>query len=198
MILPLDEKYFKEISIIHYDTFRGDFQVLLGKRFLEKLYGRYRASEYGTGYVFMDADKVVGFILAAYDIGRFEQEVILKDGMSLFFIALGRILLCPLRIPSLSRQFFLNLNLKKIESKAELVTIAVDNAYRNKGIGQLLFRALVEDFRKKGIVSFKLTTDAKNVAASRFYKKLGFTAARSFKRFGTKQNIYAYFLTLPA
>lgn len=198
MILPLSEKYFKEISTIHCDAFKDDFQVLLGKRFLEKIYARYKVSEYATGYVFADADRVVGFVLAAYDIARFEQEVMSKDGMKLFFIVLGKIFLYPMIIPSLLRHAYFNLNLKKIESKAELVTFAVDSSYRNKGIGQLLFRALVDDFRKKGITSFKLTTDAKNEATIRFYKKLGFTLAHSFNRFGTKQNIYAYFLAFQA
>ena len=197
MILPLEEKHFAEISVIHRNALEGDFQVLLGKSFLKKMYKRYKTSEYGTGYIFMDTDRVAGFVLGAYDIVRFQQEVISKDGMSLFFIALSRILLHPLMIPSLLRQFFLNLNLKKVESRAELVTIAVDSSYRNRGIGVLLFQALVEDFRKKGIISFKLTTDGENEANSRFYKKLGFTVAYSFNRFGIKQNIYTYFLMIP-
>lgn len=197
MIQPLEEKYFAQIYVIHKEALKGDFQVLLGRRFLAKVYKRYKTSQYSTGCVFMDRDKVAGFLLAAYDIGKFEQEVISKDRMSIFFIVLGRILTHPLIVPSLLKQFFLNLNLKKIDTQAELVTIAVDGHYRNKGIGSLLFRALIDDLRKKGISAFKLTTDGNNDAVNKFYRKLGFTLASSLERFGIRQNIYIYFLTSP-
>lgn len=195
MIQPLYKKYFKEISAIHCDVLKGDFQVLLGEGFLERMYGMYQASEYGTGYVFIDGNKVVGFVLAAYDIEKFEQDVILKEGIAISFIALTRILTRPFIVPALLKQIFLNLNLKKIDYKSELVTIAVGESVRNKGIGQLLFQAIVDDFRKKGIFSLKLTTDARNEPASNFYRKLGFTIAYSSDQFGAKQNILVCFLT---
>lgn len=194
MIVPLHEKYFKRMADIHCNSMKGDFQVLLGMGFLKKVYKRFEVSEYGVGYIFLNENIPSGFVLATYNINRFMRELFIKDGLKLLIIMVGQVLRKPFIIPSLIAQFLLNQNLKKIEMDAELVTITVDYKYRNKGIGESLIMAVIDNFRRKGIISFKLTTKGTNDLTNNFYQKLGFNLICSFERFSIKQNIYTYSL----
>lgn len=193
MICPLNEKYFQKMISIHINSLKGDFQVLLGKQFLLTMYKRYFLSEYAFGYIFLGSnDEPIGFVLAAYDIEKFTQEIIRKEFIRLFVVVCARIFARPYIIFSLIKQFCLNKNLESVGTKAELVTIAVEDSHRGQGVGKTLIKFVVDNFRSKGITSFKLTTDAKNRDVNNFYNKTGFKLLNSFDQFDIKQNIYVY------
>ncbi len=52
--------------------------------------------------------------------------------------------------------------------------VRVDKDYRNKGIGEKVFKWAIEQARSKPCVMIQLTSDKKRQEAIRFYKKLGF------------------------
>src|SRR5690606_10447029 len=57
--------------------------------------------------------------------------------------------------------------------EAELLSIAVDPAFRGQGISDALYCALVVQFRNRGVQSFRITVGDKLSAAHRFYQRMG-------------------------
>jgi ribosomal protein S18 acetylase RimI-like enzyme len=52
--------------------------------------------------------------------------------------------------------------------------IAVSDAARGQGIGRMLLEACVDETRRLGLATLKLTVDEENEAAIRLYRKMGF------------------------
>lgn len=58
--------------------------------------------------------------------------------------------------------------------EARILILAVDEEYRNQGIGSQLVRLFIERFRKGGIRKVKLEVRTSNVSAITLYERLGF------------------------
>lgn len=76
--------------------------------------------------------------------------------------------------------------LLKVADEGDITNIAVDTAYRGKGIGTELTRSLLEEGMKWGIRAFTLEVRVSNEAAIHVYEKLGFESAGVRKRFYEK------------
>lgn len=61
--------------------------------------------------------------------------------------------------------------------EADITNVAVDEKYRNQGIGYAMLCAMMEEGRKKGIERYTLEVRVSNVSAVRLYEKLGFERA---------------------
>jgi len=59
-------------------------------------------------------------------------------------------------------------------SHGHIVSIAVDEQYRGKGIGRCLIETLIEKFKKNGIKIVRLEVAVSNIVAQSIYKKMGF------------------------
>ena len=87
----------------------------------------------------------------------------------------------PAIVPRLFRAFTKPKTAKHEEYRGTLMSIAVLPEVQNKGIGQMLVQAFLEEGVKRGLQKIDLTTDRDdNAAANRFYQKLGFVCARTF------------------
>jgi ribosomal-protein-alanine N-acetyltransferase len=75
--------------------------------------------------------------------------------------------------------------LRLAADEAELITIAVDNRWRKKGVGQALMRAMLDDLQTTGARKLFLEVAADNPAALRLY------AANGFGRISERQGYYA-------
>jgi ribosomal-protein-alanine N-acetyltransferase len=75
--------------------------------------------------------------------------------------------------------------LRLAADEAELITIAVDNRWRKKGVGQALMRALFDDLQMTPARKLFLEVAADNPAALRLYAQNGFT------RVSERQGYYA-------
>ena len=65
--------------------------------------------------------------------------------------------------------------LRHLGDEVELISIAVDRKWRNKGVGALLMRALFEAVRMSPAKRMLLEVAADNAAALKLYGKFGFT-----------------------
>ena len=52
--------------------------------------------------------------------------------------------------------------------------IVVDGAYRGRGLGEKIARALIDEARKRKLMGLQLTSKPDRVAGNKLYKKLGF------------------------
>ena len=62
--------------------------------------------------------------------------------------------------------------------RAELISVAVDPAYRGKGVAGALMKSSLRRLRWRGVDRFGLMVKLTNAEARRFYEKYGFTKVR--------------------
>jgi len=72
---------------------------------------------------------------------------------------------------------------KTKKNQGDLDSIAIDPKYRKLGIGKLLLRYILNQFKKKGLRHASLEVRAKNKTAISFYRDMGFKAKRVIKEF---------------
>jgi ribosomal protein S18 acetylase RimI-like enzyme len=136
-----------------------------------------------------DRDNVVGFVVATYDSRSLFRQLIFRRFPQLA----ARVALALVRQPTLVRstlETFLYPSKEGPDTPAaELLVIAVDKAHRSQGIGAALVRRLDEDMRARNIDRYKVTVLAENVAASRFYDRLGFAVTHGFNMYGKRWSL---------
>ena len=81
--------------------------------------------------------------------------------------------------------------------QAEIVSLAVDLGWREKGIGTVLTKFLIDRFQKEGIKKVFLYVRTKNKGAISFYQDLGFKISETIKKFyRNSDNAYSMKLSL--
>jgi len=189
-IEPLAAAHAPRIAEIHAEALAGDFLPSLGVRFLIALYRAILDLRLGFGFVAVDAGQVVGFVLASADTSALFRRALLRRGPALAWGLLPALLRRPALIGNLLQTFAYPQREGNVDAPAELVVIAVDAARRNSGVGAALCRALDEDFARRGVARYKVTVNADNAGANRFYRRLGFESAYSFTLYGRQWNLY--------
>jgi ribosomal protein S18 acetylase RimI-like enzyme len=72
-----------------------------------------------------------------------------------------------------------------------LISIAVYNDYKGKGIASDLMKEFFDEMSKRGIESVKVTVGADNIRANEYYKKWGFEKKLEMEvHKGIKSNVY--------
>ena len=74
--------------------------------------------------------------------------------------------------------------MRNIVGEAEITNVAVGEAYRNRGFGKKMLKALLERGRKMGITAFTLEVRQSNLPAIHVYEKMGFVPE------GIRKNFY--------
>ncbi len=74
--------------------------------------------------------------------------------------------------------------------RAEVLSIAVSERARGRGVGKQLMAAAKEEFMRRGIRSVKVAVGADNIAACRFYENCGFVLVQTREHHGLPMNIY--------
>lgn len=82
--------------------------------------------------------------------------------------------------------------------EAHIITIAVRQARRRHGLGELLLLAAFDQARAKGVPALTLECRTSNAAARALYSKYGFTEQGVRKRYYTDNNEDALILTTPS
>jgi ribosomal-protein-alanine N-acetyltransferase len=71
----------------------------------------------------------------------------------------------------------------RYESLGHVVSIAVDEAMRRKGVGERLMKETIKRLCSKGTKRVRIEVRESNVPAIRLYTKLGFTVEGKIKRY---------------
>ena len=69
------------------------------------------------------------------------------------------------------------------EQVAEILSLAVDPDFRQKGIGTKLTNFLINHFKEKGLKETSLCVRTKNKTGISFYQKLGFKILKTIKNY---------------
>jgi ribosomal protein S18 acetylase RimI-like enzyme len=159
---------------IHATCIQGGFLPTLGRRFLTVVY---RCIDEHPDCVLLTESidgRVIGFI--AGTTGKSSLRQVLRLHPFQACAAIAPSLLSVKRLKGMTRIARFAGQREGADPNwpaAELLSIAVDPAYRGKGVAERLFRRLEHAFGGLGVDSFRIIVGANLAPALRFYEKMG-------------------------
>lgn len=188
-IRVLEKKYASDIAAIHADALSKDFLPSLGVSFLTELYKGILELNLGFGFVAKDKNTIQGFVLATKDMQKMLKTVFFKRTFPLGRKILPALLKNPLKILKIFETFTYSGKESKTKTKSELIVVAVDRLFRNQKIGSNLLLTLDHEFVKQKVKEYKVTVNADNLGAIKFYKGNGFKFAYRFSLYRKEWNL---------
>ena len=179
-----DERFLDVIVELHLEAFKYVLSGQIGKTFLRKYY----KSILDKGFIYgvITKEQIVGFVSGIIN----ESE--LSDLKYYFWAGFGILshLFSFTLIRSLFRHFKRLKSFRDVELKSELLSIAVSETMRGKGIGISLVKALEKFFSECKVDSYKVFTDTKYSTGYKLYEKLGFQLFREVDLYGLPFRMY--------
>lgn len=166
------ERY-RQIAQIHIANINQGFLATLGIRFVSLMYEAIDEAQNCVLLVEERDEIVVGFISGGSGMGTIYMRMLhhpVRLAIALipsFFYP--RRLLRIIEIIRYSRSQSWGHSLPD----AELLSIAVQPAYRGQNVADRLFRRLEDHYKELGIFSFKIVVGESLLPAHRFYKRMG-------------------------
>lgn len=187
MIRPLERKDIITVSKIHTQELPG-FLSEMGATFLENFYLASLGVSTMFTLVYLYDNRVVGLATGITHSKGLFKVILEKRFIQFIYIILIHIITHP----SSLRKIFTVITYPGISTDhAELLTIAVDRRFRDRGVGKRLTVEIVREFKKMRIKRF-LVSVYDRLPSNEFYKKMGFQYKRSFDFLGEKMNYYEY------
>jgi ribosomal protein S18 acetylase RimI-like enzyme len=163
--------------VLHAQAIDEGFLSSLGPSFLTLLYRRMVRDARSFVVVAEDDGVVVGHAGATEDVGHLYRQFLLRDGFIAGAVAAPRLLrqwrsvLETLRYPSGDGDL----------PEAELLAVAVSDAFRGRGLGRALVGAVNEELVRRGIGNARVVVAESNAPALRLYQSSGFRPSASIE-----------------
>lgn len=181
-----------DVARLHIDGISTGFISSLGINFVSSLYGAILESESSFGFVMASDGVVIGFAAVTTNVRELYKAVIFRHGIQLALAVVGKMSSWT-RIKNVFETLFYPSRIEKPDvdlPRAELLSIAVKEGYRRRGIGRELVRRSLEECSCRGIGRLKVVTGAFMEGANGIYAECGFGLAGQFENHGIASNVY--------
>jgi glycosyltransferase involved in cell wall biosynthesis/ribosomal protein S18 acetylase RimI-like enzyme len=178
---------------LHTEGMPDAFLPTLGQPFLTRLYRAIAADPDAVAIVAERVDGVVGFAAGVTSVGAFYRRFARRHGPMAALAAAPRLirprvawrLLETVRYPSQ-----VDAGNDRLPD-AELLSIAVDPAWRVSGTGRALAEGVLAALADRGVGELKVVVGVANLVANRFYARVGFREAGHLTvHQGTPSNVW--------
>ena len=178
---------FHQVAVLHRDSLPDGFLATLGIRFLELMY----ESMEGADDAFLITEerdgKVIGFVTGGIGMAGTYRRMLAHP------IRLGATLAPTLLSRHQIRKIWEIIRYSTAADpafpRAELLSLAVDPAFRGTGAADRLYWQLTEAFQEKGIARFKIVVGKALLPAQRFYRRMGASAIGEMTLHGSEVSI---------
>ncbi len=180
LVNPNQEAILRQVAHLHKKYIDRGFLSKLGEDFLYCLYKAISLSDEAILVVYIEGgSSVKGFVAGAKSVKGLKKRMLALCKFKLIkvipkLMSLERIK----RFLETSR--YVSSDLEGLPT-AELLSIAVVQEMRGRGISQILYKELCKQFRALGVDSFKIVAGKSLRAAQRFYEKMGAKAVGSIE-----------------
>lgn len=165
---------YRQVARLHLENINQGFLATLGEGFLALMYRAIDESSASVLLVDVEDDRVVGFVSGGRGMGPIYRRMLrspVELGMTLLpsLVRPGRLW----RIAEILRYSGRGGDSTGQLPAAELLSIAMDPAWRGGERAARLYRRLEGYFRDHGDAAFKITVGAALAPAHRFYRRMG-------------------------
>ena len=181
-IIPMTSEHITQVAQLHIEGIKGGFISSLGSKFVCYLYQAIVESDKAFGFVAVKGDKVLGFISCAENTSKVYVMVLKRNFFKLLWAYLPKIL-HPKNIKSAIETLFYPVRSGNDLPSAELLSVVVAQEERGLGLGRKLVEASKEEFRRRGVISFK-TIVYELFPSNDFYIRAGFKAVGKYCQHG--------------
>jgi len=189
----LNNSHINAVTQLHLSSLTGLLREL-GPGATSAFYQGAVRSSSAIGYVCMQENNLLGFVLGSASPQRLRREILVSN----FFRTLAGTCTGVLRKPGTLRSLLSSLlpgNKDYDTQAAELIYLAVDQNQRSSGIGKQLVDNFSQALSESGVMAYELSVDADNQNAARFYDRLGFVEISRYREFGIDHRRYRLELT---
>lgn len=175
------EDIYKQVATLHAANIDQGFLATLGVPFLSLMY---QAIDEAPGSVLIvdeDAGRIRGFVSGGTGMGSIYRRML---GAPLrLALALLPSLVQPKRLKRIIEILRYSGGKPSVTNlpNAELLSIAVDSAWRGKGIAETLYKRLTAHFVHLGVPAYRITVGNGLAPAHRFYRRMGAKAVGSIE-----------------
>ena len=189
-VQPMTRSHARALAKLHRGGIRTGFLSSLGPAFLRQLYAALPMCRAGFGFVAVDdTAEVVGFVACAESTGTLYKQALKRRGL-LMALVLSRFIFRPSKVKRMWQTLRYPATVTEDLPQAEILSIAVADEARGKGIGRALLEAAMNEFKRRGIQDVKAAVGGGLKAANRFYQNCGFTLATTQDFHGLPTNLY--------
>ena len=173
------------------------FLSSLGEKPLTLIFSHIASSRFGIMVIAKEADhgRVIGYVFGATNTRQLYKDFLVKRTFQAVFYFLPKLLSWE-RIKKAFETLLYPVQKRGQNTKdcdAELLDLAVIQAYQGKGIAQRLFEGFTSQCRARNIGCFEIPTSEGLARAHRFYEKVGAYRVGSLVVHGDQQTyIYRY------
>lgn len=166
--------YYKQVAQLHIRNIDQGFLSTLGGNFVSLMYQAIDEGDDSALLTVTDEGRIVGFVTGAAGMGPIYSRM-LKRWPRLIWSLLPS-MFSPRklrRIAEIMRYSRLRGNAPPNLPVVELLSLAVDPAYRGRKYSERLYTGLMDDFARRGVQSFKIIVGEKLEPAHKFYRRMG-------------------------
>ncbi|MGH9030442.1 MAG: GNAT family N-acetyltransferase, partial [Acidimicrobiales bacterium] len=172
----------RRLAELHRSQLPHSFLASLGSRFLVHLYVAIVRSKHSLAIVATAGDhRVVGFVAGTENTRRLYGRFLARHCFTAGITAIRAVVGSPGRVLETLRYGSTSGGSIDRLPDAELLSMAVDPAFRGGGIGRDLVVALTEEFARRGVTSSRVVVGAENASAVRLYERCGFKRVGDFE-----------------
>jgi ribosomal protein S18 acetylase RimI-like enzyme len=184
---------FSAIAKLHVESIKTGFLSKLGIPFLVELYKAIQKQDGSCVLVAETDNRIYGFIAGTTNISNLYKRVLLNNWYRLLIPGLRFVI--NFKFYSLFFEtIFYGLKKEEYETEdlcsSELLSIAVDENIRGKGIGKALVDELEKFFILNSISKYRVVTFSKDPKANSFYRSCQFSIESQFIHHGNVMNKY--------
>lgn len=186
------------VAHLHHADMGHSLWARLGVPFLSALYAALIESRYFLGYVYVEEDRVEGFIAGTIHGPRLFKDVLRRRGLGLAWrAALGIARTPALLLPLLATPFYFGRSRAATQDGPADAEIAAESLFcsfvphlRGRRISGHINKTLFETLARRGYTHVKVTTEADNAGATRQLTRWGFILTRHFHFYGKAMRVY--------
>ncbi|MCD6175442.1 MAG: GNAT family N-acetyltransferase, partial [Planctomycetes bacterium] len=190
MIKPLKKEHAVQVARLHIIGIPTGFISSLGEKFMSALYESIAQSPYGFGLVEEIDGKVVGFVAFTTNLKGLYKSIMKKSLFRFGFLLFGKLFSFRTIKKILETLFYPSRVETQGLPKAELLSIAVAESGRGKGVGKQLVQRGLAECRSRGILKVKVLVADFNEPANTLYQKTGFKVTAQIENHGIVSNVY--------
>ena len=179
-----------QVAQLHISAIGTGFISSLGIDCVTALYEAIAESEFGFGFVAQKADKVVGFAAFTTNLGNLYKSVVLRKGLRLVLSTATRMFSFNRMKKALETLFYPTRAHKMHLPAAELLSIAVSEQERGRGLAGRLLQKGLGECATRGIREIKVLVGADMEPANTWYVNRAFKLQGQINSHGNITNIY--------